>query len=105
MRDRRRGWRGRSDRDDDDWHDHPPFHHHMPGRPRWRGPRRLQRQIFVGFGLAILAAMLVSMAVLGLFHAAAGHGAWSWLRLICLFLAGNLLWSMSGVAARRIVRP
>jgi signal transduction histidine kinase len=105
--DRRRSWRARWERDDD-WPAHPAFHHPHHGphrRSRFRGPRRLQRQIFFGFGFAILAAMLVSLAVFGLFRAAAGHGTWSWLRLLCLFLAGNVLWSLSGMAARRIVQP
>jgi signal transduction histidine kinase len=109
---RRRRWRERWDRErwdhDDNWPGAPGFHHlhhRLHWRARWRGPRRLQRQIFVGFGFAILAAMLVSLAVFGLFRAAAGHGTWSWLRLLCLFLAGNVLWTLSGVAARRIVQP
>ena len=68
-----------------------------------RGPRRMQRQIFVGFGLSILATMLVSVAVFGLFHAP--HGAWPWMRFLALFVAGNLVWSASGVVARRLARP
>jgi signal transduction histidine kinase len=63
----------------------------------------LQRQIFVGFGLAILATMLLSSAVFGLFHAS--HGAWSWMRFFALFVAGNVVWSLSGVAARRLAQP
>jgi signal transduction histidine kinase len=84
-----------------------PGHHGPPGwHARFRrGPRRLQRQIFVGFGLAILAAMLVSMAVFGLLHVLPVHGARPWARLFWLFCAGNVLWTLSGVAARRIVRP
>jgi signal transduction histidine kinase len=72
-------------------------------RQYMQGPRRLQRQIFVGFGLTILATMLVSAAVFGLFHAP--HGAWSWMRLLALFVAGNVLWTMSGVVALRLARP
>jgi two-component system OmpR family sensor kinase len=79
------------------------WHEGGHGPRRWRGPRRLQRQIFIAFGLAILATMLVSSGVFVLFHAR--HGAVPWLRFCVLFVAGNLMWSLSGVVARRMARP
>jgi two-component system OmpR family sensor kinase len=74
-------------------------------RLRWRAltPRRMQRQIFVGFGLSILATMLLSVAVFGLFHAP--HGAWPWMRSLALFVAGSVVWTLSGVVARRMAWP
>jgi signal transduction histidine kinase len=79
-----------------------------PRRPhrtwrRARPGRRLQRQLFFSFGFAILAAMLTSVAVFVFLHAPAGHH--SWRRPLALFAAGNVLWMLSGWAARRIASP
>jgi signal transduction histidine kinase len=63
----------------------------------------LQHQLFLSFGLAILAAMLISVAVFALFHTQGGHHPW--FRPLALFAAGNVLWMFSGWAARRIARP
>jgi two-component system, OmpR family, sensor kinase len=57
----------------------------------------------MGFGFAILAAMLTSAAVFGLFHAQLVHRPW--LRPITLFCVGNVLWMISGWVASRIARP
>lgn len=79
---------------------------HGPKHGSWRGPRhgrRLQHQLFLSFGFAILAAMLTSAAVFVLFHAPLGHRPW--LRPLALFAAGNLLWMLSGWASRKIARP
>jgi signal transduction histidine kinase len=83
--------------------EHGPHHRRRFGRGG--PPRRLQSQMFVAFGMAILAAMLVSLAVFGVFHVPPGHGLRPWARLLWLFFAGNVLWTLSGVAARRIARP
>ena len=94
------GPRWAHDRFDEHAHDYA----HDPRRAFWRRRRlRLQRQLFWGFGFAILAAMLTAAAVFGFFHAQVGHPRW--LRPLALFCAGNMLWMMSGWAASRIARP
>ena len=75
-------------------------------RARFRGPRQLQRQIFFGFGLAILAAMLVSLAVFGLVSRGGRTrrvvvGA----AVVCCSSPATCCGSLSGMAARRIARP
>jgi two-component system OmpR family sensor kinase len=72
-------------------------------RFRRRGPKRLQQQIFAGFGIAIFTTMLTSALMFSVLGAAVVHKPW--LRLCVFFLAGSVLWSFSGMLARRLAWP
>jgi signal transduction histidine kinase len=66
-------------------------------------PRRLRRQLFFGFGVAILMTMLFTgfvSAVLGRVHAPTPL-----YRLIVWVIAGNVLWMFTGILAHRLAWP
>jgi two-component system, OmpR family, sensor kinase len=70
-------------------------HHHRP--------RRLQKRLFMTFGMAIVAAMATSGVLFTIFHVSGGHRPW--LRPLAFLAAGAVLWVFSGIAARRIAAP
>jgi two-component system OmpR family sensor kinase len=65
--------------------------------------RRLQRQLFWSFGAAILATLLVTGTAFALLKRFYAPGPW--MPLLTMFAAGNVVWGLSGIAARRIARP
>lgn len=71
--------------------------------PFRRKPRRLQQQLFMGFGVAIFISMLTSGFVFALLGAAVVHKPW--LRIFVFFCAGSVLWTFSGILARRLAWP
>lgn len=70
---------------------------------RVRRPRRLQQQLFMGFGVAIFMSMLTSGFVFALLGAAVVHKPW--LRMFVFFCAGSVLWTFSGILARKLAWP
>jgi signal transduction histidine kinase len=72
-------------------------------RFRRRRPRRLQQQLFLGFGVAIFMSMLTSGFVFALLGAAVVHKPW--LRVFVFFCAGSVLWTFSGILARKLAWP
>jgi signal transduction histidine kinase len=73
---------------------------------RWksrRKPRRLHKQLFLGFGVAIFMTMVTSGFVSMLLGAAVVHKPW--LRMLVFFVAGSVLWTFSGILARRLAWP
>src|SRR5437868_6954931 len=74
------------------------YHHrHGPGR------RRLQRMLFWSFGAAILATMMCASVAFMLARKFYPPGPW--IPFFIMFAAGNVVWMLSGIAARRIARP
>lgn len=84
---------------------------HREQHGHWRGPpphsphfhraRRLQRQLFFGFGAAIALTMLTTSSVFFFSHV----GDRPWLRPLGVCLSAMLVWMLSGVFARRITYP
>jgi signal transduction histidine kinase len=74
-----------------------------PHRWRRRGPHRLQQQLFMGFGVAIFMSMLTSGFVTMVLGVAVVHKPW--LRLLVFFCAGAVLWTFSGILARKLAWP
>ncbi|HKP60462.1 MAG TPA: HAMP domain-containing sensor histidine kinase [Polyangiales bacterium] len=73
-------------------------------RRRWRRrPKRLQQMLFMSFGVAIFATMLTSGFLFWLLGAAVVHKPW--LRLLVFLAAGSVLWTFSGLFARRLAWP
>jgi two-component system OmpR family sensor kinase len=68
-----------------------------------RRPRRLQQQMFRVFGVAIFVTMLTSGLLSQALGVAVVHKPW--LRLLVFIAAGSVLWTFSGVLARRIAWP
>ena len=77
--------------------EHAPWHRRRPFRAR-----RLQQQLFFSFGAAILVTLLLTSGVFVFSHVGSGR---PWLRPIGLFIAGAVLWTISGGVARRIAGP
>ena len=79
---------------------------HAGHRGHWRSDVRayfgahLHRRLFWWFGASILATSVVSAVS---FHLVAGPGRVR--QLVPFFVAGLVLWMMSGKVARRIARP
>jgi two-component system, OmpR family, sensor kinase len=70
--------------------------HHKP-------PRRLRRQLFFGFGVAILATMLVTGFVSMVLWRV--HAPTPLYRVIVWVIAGNVLWMFTGLLAHRLAWP
>jgi two-component system, OmpR family, sensor kinase len=70
---------------------------------RKRAPRRLRRQLFFGFGVAILVTMLftgfVSMVLWRV------HAPTLLYRILIWVIAGNVLWMFTGLLAHRLAWP
>jgi two-component system OmpR family sensor kinase len=71
--------------------------------PFRRRPRRLQQQLFMGFGVAIFMSMMTSGFVTMVLGVAVVHKPW--LRLFVFFCAGGVLWTFSGILARKLAWP
>lgn len=84
-------------------HPHHPAHLHHHHHHRFARHRGLQHQLFIGFGLAILCAMLTSAAIFSTFHET--FAAHRFLRFSTFVVTGVLLWALSGLLARRIAWP
>ncbi|HKU43257.1 MAG TPA: HAMP domain-containing sensor histidine kinase [Polyangiales bacterium] len=73
-------------------------------RKRFRKrPKRLQQQLFMSFGVAIFATMFTSGMLAQALRVAMDHKPW--LRLIIFLVAGSVLWTLSGIFARRLAWP
>lgn len=66
-------------------------------------PRRLQKRLFLTFGVAIVVAMVTSGVLFMGLHVSGAHRPW--LRPLSFVVAGAVLWVFSGIAARRIAAP
>jgi two-component system OmpR family sensor kinase len=91
-----------------EWRDlHARMHdHHTVARlrrHRWRGHWRLQRQLFMSFGFAIVVAMMVSAWVSAALPAAISGRPFG--RLLMFLACGVLMWGLAGMWARRLSRP
>lgn len=72
-------------------------------RGRRQRPRRLQQQLFMGFGVAIFMAMMTSGIVTAMLGIAVIHKPG--LKFLVFFAAGCVVWILSGVLARRLAWP
>jgi signal transduction histidine kinase len=79
---------------------HHHHHHQSPHRWRYYIGARLHRRLFMWFGAAILTTAFVAWSA---FHAIGPPGRGR--GLLFLFVAGSVLWMMSGGIARRLARP
>jgi two-component system OmpR family sensor kinase len=79
----------------------PPWNAHAHDHPRFIRARRLQRQLFFSFGAAIALTMVTTSSVF-FFSVASDR---PWLRPLGVCLSAVIVWSLSGMVARRIAYP
>jgi signal transduction histidine kinase len=76
-------------------------HAHWHGPPHFYRARRLHRQLFFSFGAAIGLTLVTTWSIFAFSH----FGGHPWLRPLGLCVSAILVWTLSGVVARRIAYP